>query len=101
MNSANQFQRGFLGILTLKPGTQFEVKEEFLLSLARRSKKKAVREALVPRQGAILSVGNQYNTLLSEFVQDRWDLERAASASPSLKRTLDRLAREKNVGANQ
>ena len=69
--------------------------KEFLLSLARRSKKKAIREALVPAQGATLSVGNQYNTLLSEFVQDHWDLERAATASPSLKRTLDRLAEEK------
>ena len=75
--------------------------KEFLLSLARRSKKRAVREALVPAQGATLSVGNEYNTLLSEFVQDHWDLERAASASPSLKRTLDRLDREKNSGANQ
>ena len=75
--------------------------KEFLLSLARRSKKKAVREALVPAQGAILGVGNEYNTLLSEFVREHWDLERAATASPSLKRTLDRLAEEKNVGANQ
>ena len=75
--------------------------KEFLLSLARKSKKKAVREALVPAQGATLSVGNEYNTLLSEFVQDHWDLERAATASPSLKRTLDRLAQGKNVSANQ
>ena len=56
--------------------------KEFLLSLARRSKKKAVREALVPAQGATFSVGNEYNTLLSEFV--RKHLERAASVSPSL-----------------
>ena len=69
--------------------------KEFLLSLARRSKKRDVREALVPAQGATLSVGNEYNTLLSEFVREHWDLERAASASPSLKRTLDRLAQEK------
>ena len=75
--------------------------KEFLLSLARRSKKRAVREALVPAQGATLSVGNEYNTLLSEFVREHWNLERAASASPSLKRTLDRLAQEKNAGANQ
>ena len=34
-------------------------------------------------------------------IEIRWDLERAASASPSLKRTLDRLNREKNSGANQ
>ena len=65
--------------------------KEFLVSLARRSRKKAIREALVPAQDAILSVGNEYNTLLGEFVQDHWDLERAAATSPSLKRTLDRL----------
>ena len=65
--------------------------KEFLLSLARRSKKKTIREALVPTQGSTLGIGNQYNTLLSEFVQDHWDLERAASVSPSLKRTLDRI----------
>ena len=75
--------------------------KEFLLSLARRSKKKTVREALVPAPGTTRSVGNEYNTFLSEFVREHWDLERAAAASPSLKRTLDRLAQEKNVGANQ
>ena len=75
--------------------------KEFLLSLARRSKKKAIREALVPAQGATLSVGNQYNTLLSEFVQDHWDLERAATASPSLKRTLDRISQARNVSTNR
>ena len=37
-----------------------------------------------------------------EFVpRPYWDLERAAATSPSLRRTLDRLAQEKDVGANQ
>ena len=75
--------------------------KEFLISLARRSKRKTVREALVPAQGATLNVGNEYNTLLSEFVQNHWDLERAATASPSLKRTLDRLVQGKNMSADQ
>ncbi len=75
--------------------------KEFLVSLARRSQKRTVREALIPAQGAILSVGNEYNALLSEFVQNHWNLERAASVSPSLKRTLDRLAQGKNMSANQ
>ena len=75
--------------------------KEFLISLARKSKKKAVREALVPTQRTTLSVGNEYNTLLNEFVRDHWDLERAATASLSLKRTLDRLAQEKNIESNQ
>ena len=65
--------------------------KELLVSLARRSQKKDVSEALVPNPDANLSVGAEYNELLSEFVNDRWDLERAATVSPSLKRTLDRL----------
>ena len=75
--------------------------KEFLLSLARRSRKKTIREALVPVSGANFSIGIEYNTLLSEFVREHWNLERAATASSSLKRTLDRLAHEKNMGANQ
>ncbi len=75
--------------------------KEFLLSIARRSKKKTVREALVSAQGTTLSIGNEYNTLLSEFIREHWNLERAASVSPSLKRTLDRISQGKNVSANQ
>lgn len=75
--------------------------KEFLVSLARRSQKRTVREALIPDQRSILPVGNEYNTFLSEFVRDHWNLERAATASPSLKRTLDRLAQGKNMSADQ
>lgn len=65
--------------------------KEFLVSLARRSQRKRVYQALVPLPGTRFSIGTQYNELLSEFVNDHWDLERAATVSPSLKRTLDRL----------
>ncbi|MDE0012320.1 MAG: hypothetical protein OXU36_14310 [Candidatus Poribacteria bacterium] len=75
--------------------------KEFLVSLARRSRKKTVREALVPMPNANLSVGIAYNTLLSEFVRDYWNLERAATVSPSLKRTLDRLNQATETGASQ
>ena len=34
-------------------------------------------------------------------IEIRWDLERAASASPSLKRTLDRISQIRGTGANQ
>ena len=71
--------------------------KEFLVSLARRSQKKRVREALVPAQGANVSVGIEYNILLSEFVRDHWDLERASNVSPSLKRTLYRITHAKGA----
>ncbi len=75
--------------------------KEFLVSLARRSRKKTVREALVPMPSANFSVGIEYNTLLSEFVREHWNLERAATVSPSLKRTLDRLTQATETGASQ
>ena len=75
--------------------------KEFLVSLARRSRKKSVREGLVPMSGANTSVGIEYNALLSQFVRDHWNLEHAATVSPSLKRTLDRLHQATGTGANQ
>ncbi len=77
------------------------ISKEFLMSLARRSRKKAVREALAPMPGASVSVRIEYNMLLSEFVRDHWNIERAAAVSPSLKRTLDRLSEKKNAGTNR
>ncbi len=69
--------------------------KEFLVSLARRSQKKRVRQALVPVPGTNRSVGQQYNEYLSDFIQNHWDPQRAATVSPSLKRTIDRLTQEK------
>ena len=66
--------------------------KEFLVSLARKSRKKSLRDQLVPRIGAVTTkVGPEYNNCIGEFVQVHWDLERAAAVSPSLKRTLDRI----------
>ena len=73
--------------------------KQFLISLARKSKKKRLREELVPTSGSDIPIGSGYNIRLSEFVQDHWNLERAATVSPSLKRTLDRLSQE--IGRNQ
>ena len=75
--------------------------KEFLVSLARRSRKRRLRDELVPEPGAKIPVGYGYNTRLMEFIREHWDLERAASVSPSLKRTVDRLTQGKNAGANE
>ena len=71
--------------------------KEFLVSLARRSKNTRLRGALVPAQNdKSIKTGNEYNPQLSQFVRDHWDIGRAATVSPSLKRTLDRFNQEKN-----
>ena len=75
--------------------------KEYLVSLARRSRKTRLREALVPsRNDKSAKTGNEYNPRLIQFVREHWNLERAASVSPSLKRTLDRLAHGKNMGTD-
>ena len=72
--------------------------KEFLISLARRSNRRRLRDQLVPAPGATTAkVGPEYNSRFSEFVQVHWDLERAAAASPSLKRTLDRIRSAQSV----
>lgn len=72
--------------------------KEFLVSLARRSKNIRLREALVPaRNDKTAKTGNEYNPRLIQLVRDHWDLERAASVSPSLKRTVNRLAEKAGI----
>ena len=72
--------------------------KESLLSLAKKSKSAKLRKDLLPKKGNKTSkIGPGYNTRLSEFVRDYWDLNRAASISPSLKRTVDRLQSTKPI----
>ena len=75
--------------------------KEFLVSLARKSKKRRLRDELVPKPRAKIPVGYGYKTRLIQFVRDHWDLERAATVSPNLKRTLDRISQGKNASANR
>jgi len=65
--------------------------KEFLVSLARLSKKTRLRQEIVPLPGATSKVGPGYNSRLGEFVHSHWSVNRAASISVSLQRTLAQL----------
>ena len=65
--------------------------KEFLVSLARLSRKTRLRQEIVPLPGATSKVGPGYNSRLGEFVHSRWSVNRAASVSVSLQRTLAQL----------
>lgn len=65
--------------------------KEFLVSLARLSRKTRIREEIVPLSGATSKVGPGYNLRLGEFVRTDWNLQRASVVSASLRRTVDRL----------
>ena len=57
-----------------------------LVSLARTSPKRDLRNSLVPRAGSTARVGRDYNGRLSEFVRSDWRLDESKRLSPSLLR---------------
>lgn len=67
-----------------------------LINLARTSRKRVIREYIIPRMGSGAEVGPAYNSTLSEFVRDHWRPDVAARKSDSLGRCLKRLKELKN-----
>ena len=60
-----------------------------LVSLARTSPKRDLRNSLVPRAGSTARVGRDYNGRLSEFVRSDWRLDESKRLSPSLQRAAN------------
>lgn len=65
--------------------------KELLVSIARRSRRKDIRDDLVPSPGDTRIVGPAFNPRLIGFIAETWNPITAAEASPSLRRTCDRL----------
>lgn len=67
-----------------------------LVEIARNSRRRAIREDMVPRPGSGASIGPAYTSRLVEFVQmgkrGRWQPASAAESSPSLSRCIRALA---------
>lgn len=63
-----------------------------LVNLARVSRSRRVREALVPARGASAVVGPGYNTELERFIHGEWSPAAARAAAPSLDKCMLRLA---------
>lgn len=61
-----------------------------LIQLAKRSRKRVIREDIVPIN-ANASIGPNYNGCLSEFVYKSWDIEQAITRSPSLLKAYNQL----------
>ena len=73
--------------------------KEFLVNLARRSRRKVMRLDLVPRSGSGRSEGPAYTSRIAEFASERWRPAVAARRSDSLLRAIRCLRRL--VGASE
>lgn len=63
----------------------------YLVNLARRSRKRASREDMVPAPGTTARVGPGYSARIIEFASKIWRPEVARAASPSLARCMAAL----------
>lgn len=63
-----------------------------LVTLARHSRRRDVREDMVPRDGSGRSVGRAYTSRLVDFVGTTWQPDQAAQYSDSLRRCRQRIA---------
>lgn len=69
-----------------------------LVDIARRSRRRAIREALVPAPGLSAAVGPGYSAALIEFASRHWRPHVAASRSESLARLRRYLCRVSEAG---
>jgi hypothetical protein len=65
--------------------------KQVLVNLARKSRSRDVRSALVPPEGSTASVGRQYTSVIAEFAREHWRPGIAAKRSESLNRCINAL----------
>ncbi len=74
--------------------------KQFLINLARSSRKRTLRQAIVPIPDRTARVGPDYNGQLSSFVFGAWNIVEAIENSESLRRTVKALNEFKPIWAN-
>lgn len=80
------------GRITRAPENLDDPKAE-IVNLARHSRRRAIHEDMVPRNGSGRVIGPAYTSRIIEYVQSRWRPEVAAERSDSLQRALECLRR--------
>ncbi|MER2599031.1 MAG: hypothetical protein ABTQ73_05885 [Caldilineales bacterium] len=84
----------FLGIAANAIPEQVETlpdPKQVLINLARRSRSKKLREALIPSQGSSAVIGPGYNDVMGEFISQYWNIDVARHYASSLDRCLAHL----------
>jgi hypothetical protein len=74
------------------PETLIDSKAE-MVNIARRSRRRPIRQDMVPREGSGRSVGPAYTSRLVEYVEAHWRPEIAATRAESLRRAVACLKR--------
>jgi hypothetical protein len=84
----------FLGIsknLIRMDVESIEKPKEYLISLAKRSRKRLIRVDIVPLPRSTAKQGRNYNGRLISFVNNFWNIQSAQRNSPSLQRAIKHI----------
>jgi hypothetical protein len=85
----------FLGIsvdnIPRDPDLIADPKQCLINLVAKKSKKRKLREAIVPPPNSTAKIGKDYNRPLIEFVNESWQVASAQTNSPSLERAMNAL----------
>lgn len=84
----------FLGIsknLIPRNTDEIEHPKEYLIGLAKGSRKRILREAIVPKPNSTATIGPDYNAVLSSFVNNSWNITEALENSESLRRAVNAI----------
>ncbi|MFC1822656.1 hypothetical protein ACFL9T_08110 [Thermodesulfobacteriota bacterium] len=65
--------------------------KQFLLTKAKKSRLRSLKEDIIPSVGSTAGIGPNYNARLSGFIRDNWDVYKAIKCSESLDRTFKKL----------
>ena len=84
------FLRVDIALLPVAPEQLADRKRE-LVNIARHSRYRSVRSALVPDPESTAQVGKLYVSEMKQFIDERWDLQVARASAPSLDRCLTTL----------
>jgi len=76
--------------INYEPEKLQDPKEE-IIRLARSSRRKDIREDIIPRPGSGICIGPAYSSRMIEFINEKWNIEEASKNSPSLKRAIQCL----------
>lgn len=66
--------------------------KELLIELTKKSRKRDLRDAIVPAKNSTAKVGKDYNGRLMQFVNEHWQAELAKAHSHSLERAVNAVA---------
>ena len=78
-----------MGLIPANPEDALRPKD-LMIAVARRSRRRAIREGMVPTEGDSRRVGPEYTSMMAAYARDRWCPRRAAERAPSLQRALER-----------